>query len=216
MTEEGDDGPAAEPAPADAWRSYPEDRWLPPVLDAALDVFVAYGYHGTTVRMIATKAGLSVPGLYHHYNSKQEILVTLLRLSNDEVMRRGRAALDAAGDSARWRFLALVENIVLYMTHRRRLAHLGTEIRSLEEPYRGMHIKLRDELEHMVLAEVTAAQASGDFAADDPTEATRAVLVLCRGVSDWYRPGGPLGPEEVSARYQRFALALVGDRAAPR
>lgn len=66
----------------------------------------------------------------------------------------------------------------------------------------------------MVLAEVTDAQASGDFAADDPPEATGAVLVLCRGVSDWYRPGGPLGPEEVSARYQRFALALVGDRAA--
>jgi len=64
----------------------------------------------------------------------------------------------------------------------------------------------------MVLAEVTDACAAGDFGTDDPHEATRAVLVLCRVVSDWYRPGGGLEPEVIAARYQRFALALVGDR----
>ncbi|MFR9806096.1 TetR/AcrR family transcriptional regulator, partial [Pseudonocardia sp. RS010] len=50
-----------------------------------------FGYHGTTVRSIAAKAGLSVPGLYHHYPSKQEILATLLRMSNEDVMARSRA-----------------------------------------------------------------------------------------------------------------------------
>lgn len=141
------------------------------------------------------------------------MLVTLLRLSNDEVMRRGRAALETAGDDPRDRFVALVENIVLYRTHRRRLAHLAREIHCLEEPYRRQHIELRDELEHMVLQEVGATRDRGDFATDDPHEVTRAVLVLCRGVADWYRPGGPSRPEEMADRYVRFSLALVGDRA---
>ena len=154
---------------------------------------------------------MSVPGLYYHYKSKQEMLATLLRLSNDEVMRRGRAALASAGDAPRDRFVALVENIVLYMTHRRRLAHLAREIHCLEEPYRRQHIALRDELEHMVLGEVAAARDQGEFGTDDPHEATRAVLVLCRGVSEWYAPGGPMRPEEIAQRYVRFALALVGD-----
>jgi AcrR family transcriptional regulator len=192
------------------WRRYTHDRTLPDVLDAALDLFVQYGYYGTTVRAIATKAALSVPGLYHHYRSKQEMLATLLRLSNHEIMRRAQAALADAGDEPVTRFVALVENIVLYMTHRRRLAHLAREIHCLEEPYRRQHIELRDELERMVLAEVTAAAKAGDFSTSDPPEATRAVLVLCRGVADWYTPGGPMRPHEIAQRYVRFALALVG------
>jgi AcrR family transcriptional regulator len=195
------------------WRRYTHDRTLPDVLDAALDVFVEFGYHGTTVRAIATKAGLSVPGLYHHYRSKQEMLATLLRLSNEEVMARGRAALATAPDAPRARFVALVENIVLYMTHRRRLAHVAREIHALEEPYRRQHIELRDELERLMLTGIIAARAVGSFTTDDPHEANRAVLVLCRGVADWYTPGGPKRPEEIAERYVQFSLALVGDRA---
>ncbi len=40
------------------------------VLLAALECFVERGYHGTTIRQIANRAGVSVPGLYHHYASK--------------------------------------------------------------------------------------------------------------------------------------------------
>ncbi|MBW0100990.1 TetR/AcrR family transcriptional regulator [Pseudonocardia sp. KRD291] len=192
------------------WRRYTHDRTLPDVLDAALDVFVKFGYHGTTVRAIAMKAGLSVPGLYHHHSSKQEMLATLLRISNEDVMARSRAALAAAEDAPRDRFIALVENIVLYMSHRRRLARAAREIHALEEPYRSRHVALRDELQRMVLTEVEAARATGEFRTTDPNEATRAVLVLCQGVAEWYTPGGPKRPEEIAAQYIGFALALVG------
>lgn len=63
----------------------------------------------------------------------------------------------------------------------------------------------------MVLDEVVDGQARGDFAADDAHEVTRAVLVLCQGVADWYTPAGPQRPEEIVRRYVRFALALAGD-----
>lgn len=194
------------------WRSYTPEPRLPDVLEAALELFVAYGYHGTSVRAIAAKADMTVPGLYYHFKSKQDMLVTLLRMSNDEVRRRARAALADAGDAPRDRFTALVENIVLYMTNRRRMAHLAREIRGLEEPYRSQHIELRDELEAMMLTEVISARALGMFATDDPHEATRAVLVLCKGVADWYRIGGTKTPEEVAQRYVKFALSLVGDK----
>jgi len=194
------------------WRHYGYDRNLPDILEPALDVFVKLGYHGTSVRAIAAKAGLSVPGLYHYYSSKQEIFATLLRMSNDEVMSRSRAALASAGPAPRDRFAALVENIVLYMTHRRRLARVAREIHFLEEPYRSRHVALRDELERMVLAEVAAACAAGDFTTDDPHEATRAVLVLCQGVADWYTPHGPKQPAEIARQCLDFAFALVGNR----
>ena len=115
------------------WRSYPKDPGLSQVLAASLVVFHEYGYHGTTVRMIATQAGMSVPGLYYHFTSKQEILVALLKQSNEDLMARAQAALAEAGDSPRERFSALVENIILYMTHRRQRMHHVAHRRGLDD-----------------------------------------------------------------------------------
>jgi AcrR family transcriptional regulator len=203
------------PSPTQAetinWRSYPKDPGLSQVLAASLQVFHEYGYHGTTVRMIATQASMSVPGLYYHFASKQEILVALLKQSNEDLMSRAQAALAEAGDSPRDRFSALVENIILYMAHRRHLAHLAREIKFLEEPYRRAHIARRDELEQMMRREVMAAQKQGQFLVEDAKEVTRAVWVLCRSVADWYVAKGAKTPAEIARTYVDFCHALVRD-----
>ena len=48
------------------------------ILDAALDVFSAYGFRGTTVDQIAEKAGMSKPNLLYYFPRKQNIYVTVL------------------------------------------------------------------------------------------------------------------------------------------
>jgi len=193
-----------------AWRQYDPESALSPLLKSALDRFVTLGYHGTTVRMIADGAGMTVPGLYYHYESKQALLVELLKMSSQEIRQRTNAAVTEAGDDPRDRFAAAVQSIVLYMTHRQQLAHLAREIRGLEEPYRSQHIELRDALKASVLTEVISGKALGRFTVDNPHEATRAVLVMCEGVAEWYRPGGINVPEEVADRYVGFALSIVG------
>ncbi|MFA7391025.1 MAG: TetR/AcrR family transcriptional regulator [Pigmentiphaga sp.] len=198
--------------PEAAWRSYDRDSGLGPVLEATLRVFTNFGYHGTTVRMIAKEAKMSVPGLYYHFSSKQEMLVVLLRHSSEELLRRAHAALQEGGDSPRRRFCLLIENIVLYMTHRRQLAHLAREMQFLEPPHRKAHIARRDELEGLVRREIEAGRRVGVFRAPDVPETTRAVWVLCRSVADWYTPTGPKSPAELADAYIGFALALVGDR----
>ncbi len=65
--------PCVTMASAASWRTY-EASSLPRVLAAALEAFAEEGYEGTSIRDIGARAGLSVPGLYHHHRSKQEIL----------------------------------------------------------------------------------------------------------------------------------------------
>ena len=48
------------------------------VLDAARELFIAHGYNGTNLRDIASRAQVSMGGIYHHFGSKQEIFQTLL------------------------------------------------------------------------------------------------------------------------------------------
>lgn len=194
------------------WRAYGKDSGLGPVLDAALRVFTNTGYHGTSVRTIAKEAKLSVPGLYYHFTSKQDMLVALLKHSSGDLLRRARAAVADGGNSPRQRFCLLIENIVLYMTHRRQLAHLAREMQFLETPHRKLHVARRDELESMVRQEIEAGVAKGVFSTRDVPEATRAVWALSRSVADWYTPKGPKTPAELAAAYAGFALALVGDR----
>ena len=48
------------------------------ILDAALDVFSAYGYRGSTVDQIASRAGMSKPNLLYYFRRKEDIYTALL------------------------------------------------------------------------------------------------------------------------------------------
>jgi TetR/AcrR family transcriptional regulator len=48
------------------------------ILDAALEVFSAYGYRGATVDQIATKCGLSKPNLLYYFRRKEDIYTAVL------------------------------------------------------------------------------------------------------------------------------------------
>ncbi|MEO9822717.1 MAG: TetR family transcriptional regulator C-terminal domain-containing protein [Paracoccaceae bacterium] len=48
------------------------------ILEAALDVFSAHGYRGSTLDAIADASGLSKPNILYYFSGKEEIHVTLL------------------------------------------------------------------------------------------------------------------------------------------
>jgi TetR/AcrR family transcriptional regulator len=48
------------------------------ILDAALEVFSAYGYRGSTVDQIAAKANMSKPNLLYYFRRKEDIYIALL------------------------------------------------------------------------------------------------------------------------------------------
>lgn len=198
---------------SDWWQHYDSPPIkLHPLLDAALDLFLELGYHGTSVRAIAAKASMTVPGLYYQFNSKQDILAELLTVSNQELARRSEAALEAAESSPRARFSALIHCVILHMTHMQKFAHLVKEIGFLDKERRTKHIELRDRFQRLVLTEVIAGQTLGQFAPGDPHETTRAVLTMCNGVSEWFRIEGAATPEQTADSYVEFARRLVLDK----
>lgn len=190
------------------WRSYPDLELVAP-LPAALAAFLQYGYHGSTMREIARRAGLSVPGVYHYYASKQDMLVAILDLTMDDLLARSRAAR-ADGTDVVQRFSHLVECLALFHTHRRELGFVGaSEMRSLEEPQRERLAESRRLQQRMIDVEVQEACDAGLFAVARPRDAARAVVTMCTGLAQWFDPSGPVTPEGVAAQYVGFALSLV-------
>ncbi|MYW05448.1 TetR/AcrR family transcriptional regulator [Streptomyces sp. SID3343] len=208
----------AEPIAADLrgeghtdWRAY-EPLLLPPILAASLAAFDEHGYHGTTVRDIARRVGVTVPALYYHYENKQALLVELLLGSMSAALGRCRSALREADDAPAARFAALVECIVLYMANRAPLAFLDTEMRSLEPGNRARYVAMRDDLEALMHRVVRDGVALGDFTTPFPVDAGRAVLTCCQAVANWYRSTGPLSPRDIAGRYVDISLSTVGYR----
>lgn len=192
------------------WRVYPPLAF-PRILDAALRAFYEHGYHGTTTRELAQLSGLSVPGVYHYYPSKQDILVDLMAVVIDELLTRSRMALDSAEADPRSQFDALVESMLRFHMFRRRGAMVSTaELRSLEPENRVRYVALRDEQQRMLDKVVLAGVEQGQFVTAFPADASRAIASLCVGVASWYRPDGGLTVEELLERNLAIARAIVG------
>lgn len=200
------------PAPSDvAWRRFGPLE-LDPVLRAAVDEFVATGYHGATMRSIAARAGMSVPGLYHHYARKQDLLVKMFDLTMAELHWRVRAAR-AEGTSSSQRLQLMVQSLALFHTHRRELAFLGSsEMRGLEPANRRRIAGLRTGIQRLLDAEIAAGLADGTFTTPHARDAGRAIATMCTSLAQWFRADGPRSPEQVAIEYARFALALLEQR----
>jgi len=69
------------------------------LLDAALEVFVARGYHAAAMDEIADRAGVSKPVLYQHFPGKQELYLALLDESVERLIEGLRTALRSNPDN---------------------------------------------------------------------------------------------------------------------
>jgi len=69
------------------------------LLGAALEVFVAQGYHSAAMDDIAERAGVSKPVLYQHFPGKLELYLALLEQSCDAMITKVREALASTQDN---------------------------------------------------------------------------------------------------------------------
>jgi AcrR family transcriptional regulator len=69
------------------------------LLESALEVFVAQGYHAAAMDDIADRAGVSKPVLYQHFPGKLELYLALLEQSCDAMIGKVREALASTHDN---------------------------------------------------------------------------------------------------------------------
>ncbi|MET3962533.1 AcrR family transcriptional regulator [Marmoricola sp. OAE513] len=69
------------------------------LLESALEVFVAQGYHAAAMDDIAENAGVSKPVLYQHFPGKLDLYLALLDQAVDKVITGTREALESTEDN---------------------------------------------------------------------------------------------------------------------
>ncbi|WP_371777859.1 TetR/AcrR family transcriptional regulator [Streptomyces sp. NBC_01438] len=196
---DGESAPWAEVTPEAARR----------LLVAAVDAFAERGYHATTTRDIAGRAGMSPAALYIHYKTKEELLHRISRIGHDRALAVLEAAADSAGTAAE-RLAAAVRSFVQWHAERHTTARVVQyELDALGAEHRAEIIELRRRSDAVVRRIIGEGVAAGEFDVPDVPGTTLAVLSLCIDVARWFNAQGSRTPEEVGDLYAGLVLRMV-------
>src|SRR5262245_35442460 len=182
------------------------------LLESALEVFVAQGYHSAAMDDIADKAGVSKPVLYQHFPGKLELYLALLEQSCDMIIRKCRAALDSTHDN-KLRVAATIDAFYSYVASESGAFRLVFESDLTNEP------AVREQVDR-VTNECAAAIA--EVIHDDtglPDSASRLLAVSLVGMAQvssrfWLDEDGGLAREEAAGLVA--GLAWRGIRGYPK
>ncbi len=195
--------------PTANWREF-APLPIDPVLAGAIKAFVATGYHGASMRSIAQFANMSVPGVYHHYPSKQDLLVKILDIMMTDLLWRLQCARDD-GNNPIERVALVVEALALFHIRRSDLSFIGaSEMRSLEPHHYRRIARFRDDVQDLLDTEIAAAITAGGLAVNYRRDAGKAIATMCTALVQWFQPGGRITPEQIAKEYAQFALRLLG------
>jgi len=133
------------------------DRRLAKVLEHAAYIFCEKGYEGASMRDLSRAAGMSLAGLYHYFESKEELLYLIQKHTFQTIIERVQERLkDAKAPEERVRIF--IENHVEYFLANKEamkvLTHeddtlkngRGAEVRAIKREYYRICLDLLEEL----------------------------------------------------------------------
>lgn len=180
------------------------------LLVAGVMAFGAKGYHATTTRDIAERAGLSPGGLYVHFKSKEELLYRISLIGTRQSLQAVRAAAITAENDPMSRLRAVILTLTVRAAHYHTTGRvIEYELRSLDEGHRAEVGALRREIDGIVREILRDGAGRGEFDVPDVPATAAAILSLTVDVARWYRTSGRRSPEEVGALYADLAGRMV-------
>ena len=175
------------------------------VLDAAAHAFHAHGFHGASVDDVCAEAGITGPGLYRHFESKDALLMAVL----DRIWTSLRPALDAAADRPPAEALELLldAHLDLALGQPTALALLVRELRHLPDDYRE-----RARRNHDRYVDAWAVALRGVYSELDHATA-RATALAVHGLLDSAALRGEASAGGLSRSDHRALLETLARRA---
>ena len=179
------------------------------ILRTAARLFQQRGYHATSMNDVASALKLSKGGLYHHFQSKDEILFNLMdhamNITQERVINGVR---DIADPEERLRMLIRRHIEVVLSVRDREITVMLHENHPLPPSLRRRINARKKDYVHFVenlIAEVQRARHSSGSVS--PRAAAFALLGMINWIYQWYRPEGALQQEHLGRQYTEIFFA---------
>lgn len=175
------------------------------VLRRAIDLFNRQGYDGTSMSDLAAELGLTKSAIYHHVPSKEHLLAAALDVALAELTAAVDRAAEADG-SALARLRQVVEESVQILVAELPAVTLLLRVHGNSE-IELTALRRRREIDDKLASLVRAAADEGSLRADiDPDLISRLLFGMVNSLVEWYRPGGPVDPADLSRSIATLAF----------
>ena len=188
----------------------PETNARQRIVAAAVALFAEQGYDATSVNQVVARAGVAKGALYHHFESKDDLLYEVYRELVDRQLAGLRAIL-AEGGPPTATLPALIDDLVSTTAASAAEAKVfARESHRLGDANQARVRAARRAIHDAVIELVRAGQASGDFApVASPEMVSFTLFGVINGLPVWYRPDGPKQPAEIAAELAALILAAL-------
>jgi AcrR family transcriptional regulator len=205
-------------------RLAPRDDLAPAILGEAATLFAERGYEATTMQEIATRVGITAPGLYYYFPSKQRLLFEVLHTALAGLVSRLERAVEVAraeGLTAQLRALIQV-HVAFQVEEAAESAVYGSAfygskhmLNALTAKQRGRLAELQDRSYRLLRDILQRGVEAGVFRIPAIAPTAMAIYGMGEHVPAWFKTGGPLSTEAVAALYADLAIRMAGARPAP-
>jgi AcrR family transcriptional regulator len=179
----------------------------PRVREAALRLFARGGYAAVSMRAIAAEVGVQAGALYNYTPDKQSLLFDLMEGHMTELLD---AVSDNVSQSAQERLRAFVDFHIAFHHARPDAVFIAyMELRNLTPENFARIEALRRTYENRLERILLDGIAAEEFRVVDTKIATLAIIAMLTGVNTWFRAGGRLSLEEVTAQYREMVHRAV-------
>lgn len=167
------------------------------LLAVVVEAFNDHGYDATTLGVLAERTGLSRSAIYHHFDSKEQMLEVALEEALGAL--EGVFASEAATSGALAdRIRHVVRSAVLVLCERGPEVTLLLRLRGNTDVERAAMARRR-AIDGRMRALFEAARDEGTLRADvDPAIAERLTFGMVNSIVEWYRPEGRTSPEAIA------------------
>jgi AcrR family transcriptional regulator len=173
------------------------------ILRTSARLFQQQGYDGTSMNDVANALNLSKGGLYHHFQSKDEILFNLMNhamdITEEKVLRPVKAIPDP---EERLRKLIRLHIGVVMSERDREITVMLHENHPLSPALRRrINARKKDYIHFLenLVAEVQRSRAAK--ATVTPRAAAFALLGMINWIYQWYRPEGTLQEDSLAKQF---------------
>jgi TetR/AcrR family transcriptional regulator, cholesterol catabolism regulator len=180
---------------------------LDDIVSAAAKVFRTKGYHAATVRDIAEEVGILKGSLYHHFQSKEELLYLVVREPIAQMYRTMADIAASNGTAAEKLTRAISAHLEAFDRHYPHLFVYLREREAVKRRFREMIGFSPKEYERCWQQILSEGVKRGEFRADlDIQVAAYGLLGMLNWLYKWYDPKGRLSVHEVTEQFASLAL----------
>ncbi len=188
------------------------------IVEAATDLFAEQGFHPTTVKDIAKKAGFSSGLVYLYVREKEDVLLLVLLRAIEAQVVELPAAIDGIAEPLE-RLVRLIEAFARVVDRHRAATLLSYRTAATLTPDRRMLVRERErEVVDLVGDAVVAAMKAGLVRRLDVDVVTRQIVMLAHGwaLNSWSFKGRTDLEHYLSASLDLLMAGLVTPAGAAR